>query len=157
MKCRPMRIVWIAASLAVLPALGVAQQAPPGAGTENAVALVGDVPVTSADLDVFAKDRLTRLRNEEYTNRANHDRGILGPSVSVLSPGDRHAQAHRRTLRREGPLRVPRFSVADAQTRAQGCRGGGVCPGAGSVLGDARQAVSHSVEPAGAGPEARRP
>src|SRR5437867_2272661 len=69
MECRPMRIVWIAASLAALPALGVAQQAPPGAGTENAVALVGDVPVTSADLAVFAKDRLTRLRNEEYTIR----------------------------------------------------------------------------------------
>ena len=69
MECRPMRIVWMAAALAALPALGVAQQAPPRSGTENAVALVGEVPVTSADLDAFAKDRLTRLRNEEYTIR----------------------------------------------------------------------------------------
>jgi len=48
------------AALATLPALAAAQQP---------VALVGDVPVTAADLDAFAKDRLTRLRNEEYTIR----------------------------------------------------------------------------------------
>jgi protein-disulfide isomerase len=64
-----MRIVWIAAALASLPAPGVAQQPASRPGPENAVALVGDVPVTPADLDAFAKDRLTRLRNEEYTIR----------------------------------------------------------------------------------------
>src|SRR5438105_1759990 len=69
MECRPMRIVWSAAMLAALPALSPAQQPSPRPGPENAVALVGDVPVTPADLDAFAKDRLTRLRNEEYTIR----------------------------------------------------------------------------------------
>ena len=55
-----MRVMLMVASLATLPALAAAQQP---------VALVGDVPVTSADLDAFAKDRLMRLRNEEYTIR----------------------------------------------------------------------------------------
>jgi len=64
-----MRIVWMAAAIAAIPALGVAQRPSSRPGTENAVALVGDVPVTPADLDAFAKDRLTRLRNEEYTIR----------------------------------------------------------------------------------------
>jgi protein-disulfide isomerase len=69
MACKPMRIVWMAAALASLPALCAAQQPSPRPGAEHAVALVGDVPVTPADLDAFAKDRLTRLRNEEYTIR----------------------------------------------------------------------------------------
>jgi protein-disulfide isomerase len=69
MECRPLRIVWIAAALAALPAPGVAQQPSSRPGPDNPVALVGDVPVTPADLDAFAKDRLMRLRNEEYTIR----------------------------------------------------------------------------------------
>src|SRR2546428_6603738 len=69
MKCVPIRIVWIAAMLAALPALSVAQPPSTRPGPETAVALVGEVPATSADLDAFAKDRLTRLRNEEYTIR----------------------------------------------------------------------------------------
>src|SRR2546428_1441729 len=69
MECVPRRIVWMAAMLPALPALSAAQPPSPRPGPENAVALVGEVPVTSADLDAFAKDRLTRLRNEEYTIR----------------------------------------------------------------------------------------
>jgi protein-disulfide isomerase len=69
MACKPMRIVLIAAALAALPAPGVAQHPSSRPGIETAVALVGDVPVTPADLDAFAKDRLTRLRNEEFTIR----------------------------------------------------------------------------------------
>src|SRR5205809_4526434 len=55
-----MSMMLTVAALATLPAPAVAQQA---------VALVGEVTVTPADLDAFAKDRLTRLRNEEYTIR----------------------------------------------------------------------------------------
>ena len=69
MACKPMRIVLIAAALAALPAPGVAQHPSSRPGIETVVALVGDVPVTPADLDAFAKDRLTRLRNEEFTIR----------------------------------------------------------------------------------------
>src|SRR5947209_13478613 len=64
-----MRLAWMSAMLAALPQLSAAQPPSPRPRPENAVALGGEVPVTSADLDAFAKDRLIRLRNEEYTIR----------------------------------------------------------------------------------------